>query len=106
MFCDEPSGRCIFRVVDVSINTASTLLRQAGEACEAFQDQTVRKENESHVQCGEVWSFIFAKQKFVATAKALQHKAAPDAGAQRMRGWSQGRPSTPVLGFAGHHCGG
>lgn len=64
----------ISRVVDVSINTVSKLLEDAGKACAAFHDDTVRGVSAKRVQCDEIWSFTYAKQKNVAAAKA-----APDA---------------------------
>jgi IS1 family transposase len=61
--------RPISRVADVSINTVDKLLRDAGEACVRFHDETVRNVKSRRVQCDEIWSFIYAKQKNVATAK-------------------------------------
>jgi len=57
-------------VADVSINTVDKLLREAGEACVLFHDETVRNVTAKRVQCDEIWSFIYAKQKNVAAAKA------------------------------------
>ena len=68
--------RSISRVVGVSINTVTKLLIQAGEACAAHHDETVRNVTASRVQCDEIWSFCYAKQKNVKTAKA----APADAG--------------------------
>lgn len=42
MLCEGSSMRSISRVVDVSINTVSKLLEDAGRACAAFHDDTVR----------------------------------------------------------------
>ncbi len=67
--------RSISRVVGVSINTVSKILVQAGEACAAYHDETVRKVNASKVQCDEIWSFVYAKQKNVKTAKAAPSDA-------------------------------
>lgn len=61
--------RLISRVVDVSINTVDKLLRHAGLACARFHDERVRGVKARHVQCDEIWSFVYAKQKNVATAK-------------------------------------
>jgi IS1 family transposase len=54
----------------VSINTVAKLLVDAGEACAAFHHATVRDVKASRVQCDEIWSFNYAKQKNVAKAKA------------------------------------
>jgi IS1 family transposase len=67
--------RSISRVADVSINTVTKLLEQAGEACVALHDETVRNVKASRVQCDEIWSFCHAKQKNVATAKAAPEGA-------------------------------
>ena len=42
MLVEGVSMRSISRVEDVSINTVAKLLEDAGAACEAFHDQTVR----------------------------------------------------------------
>ena len=70
MLCEGSSMRSISRVADVSINTVSKLLVEAGEACLAIHDETVRNVKASRVQCDEIWSFCHAKQKNVPTAKA------------------------------------
>lgn len=62
--------RSISRVADVSINTVSKLLVEAGEACLTLHDETVRDVKASRIQCDEIWSFCYAKDKNVATAKA------------------------------------
>ncbi len=62
--------RSISRVADVSINTVSKLLVEAGEACLAIHDETVRNVKASRIQCDEIWSFCHAKEKNIATAKA------------------------------------
>src|SRR6202035_4519282 len=46
------------------------LLETAGRACEAFHDKEVRNVQAKRVQCDEIWSFCYAKQKNVETAKA------------------------------------
>ena len=67
--------RSISRVADVSINTVTKLLEEAGEACLALHDETVRNVKASRIQCDEIWSFCHAKQKNVATAKAAPEGA-------------------------------
>lgn len=75
MLCEGSSMRSISRVADVSINTVSKLLVEAGEACLALHDDTVRNVKASRIQCDEIWSFCHAKQKNVATAKAAPEGA-------------------------------
>ena len=70
MLCEGSSMRSISRIADVSINTVSKLLVEAGEACLAIHDETVRNVKASRIQCDEIWSFCYAKAKNVATAKA------------------------------------
>ena len=70
MLCEGSSMRSISRITDVSINTVSKLLIEAGEACLAIHDETVRGVKASRIQCDEIWSFCYAKQKNVADAKA------------------------------------
>jgi IS1 family transposase len=75
MLCEGSSMRSISRVADVSINTVSKLLVEAGEACLAIHGETVRNVKASRIQCDEIWSFCHAKQKNVATAKAAPQGA-------------------------------
>ena len=59
----------------MSINTVSKLLVDAGKACAAFHDEKVRGVKASRVQCDEIWSFTYAKQKNVPAAKAAPEEA-------------------------------
>jgi len=68
MLIERSSMRSIGRVLDVSPNTVDKLLREAGEACLAIHDQEVRNVHAQRIQCDEIWSFCYAKQKNVATA--------------------------------------
>jgi IS1 family transposase len=67
--------RSIARVADVSFNTVAKLLVDAGKVCAAFHDDTVRDVEARRVQVDEIWSFTYAKQKNVATAKAAPDDA-------------------------------
>src|SRR6267154_1667999 len=69
MLCEGSSMRSISRVADVSINTVSKLLVDAGKACAAFHDEEVRDVKARRFQVNEIWSFTYAKQKNVAAAK-------------------------------------
>jgi IS1 family transposase len=69
MLCEGSSMRSIERVADVSLNTVTKLLVDAGQTCAAFHDQIVRNVNSQRIQCDEIWSFAYAKQKNVASAK-------------------------------------
>ena len=67
--------RSVSRVVDVSINTVSGLLVDAGKACAKHHDETVRNVRSKRIQADEIWSFCYAKEKNVATAKAAPEEA-------------------------------
>ena len=69
------SERAIARTVDVSPNTVSKLLIDAGNACANFHDKAVRGVKSKRVQCDEIWSFCYAKQKNVAEAKKAPQEA-------------------------------
>ena len=75
MLCEGSSMRSISRVADVSINTVSKLLAEAGEACLAIHNEEVRNVPAKRVQCDEIWSFCYAKQANVKTAKSAPEDA-------------------------------
>ncbi len=62
--------RSVSRVADVSINTVTKLLVDAGNACAGFHDETVRGVRAQRIQCDEIWSFCYAKAKNVPNAKS------------------------------------
>ena len=70
MLVEGSSLRWISRVCDVSINTVTKLLVDAGRVCAVFHDEKVRNVKARRVQVDEIWSFTYAKQKNVAKAKA------------------------------------
>ena len=57
------SIRGIARLVDVSPVTVLRQLELAGKACAEFHDANVRNVRARKVQCDEIWSFVFAKDK-------------------------------------------
>jgi len=67
--------RAISRVAEVSINTVTKLLVDAGLACARFHDGAVRGVEAKHVQYDEIWSFCYAKAKNVPSAKAAPDRA-------------------------------
>jgi hypothetical protein len=69
LLVESSSLRSISRVCDVSINTVTKLLVDAGRVCAVFHDEKVREVKARRVQVDEIWSFTYAKQKNVATAK-------------------------------------
>ena len=71
MLVEGVSMRSITRLTGVSINTVAKLLNDAGEACAAFHDLRVRGiEGHRKIQCDEIWSFVYAKERNVPRAKA------------------------------------
>jgi IS1 family transposase len=73
--CEGVSMRSISRMADVSINTVTKLLVDAGETCLALHDELVRDVKSERVQADEIWSFCYAKAKNVATATAAPEGA-------------------------------
>lgn len=63
MLCEGNSLRSISRIADCSINTVTKLLVDLGTACQEYHDKYVRDLRVKQVQCDEIWSFIYAKQK-------------------------------------------
>jgi IS1 family transposase len=70
MLCEGASMRSASRLADVSINTVSKLLVDAGKFCAGYHDAKVRGVKARRVQVDEIWSFTGAKQKNVAAMKA------------------------------------
>lgn len=60
------SMRATSRMCDVSINTVTKLLRDVGFACADYQNKVMRDLPCKRVQCDEIWSFCYAKEKNVA----------------------------------------
>ena len=69
MLCEGSSMRSVSRLADVSINTVSKLLVDAGRFCAGFHDAKVRDVKAKRVQVDEIWSFVGAKQKNVSGMK-------------------------------------
>jgi IS1 family transposase len=59
------SIRATVRMTGIAKNTIVKLLADVGQACERFQDRMLRALPCQHIQCDEVWSFCYAKQKNV-----------------------------------------
>lgn len=91
LLCEGSSMRSISRVCDVSINTVTKLLVDAGAACAAYHDRHVRKVQSKRIQCDEIWSFCYAKQKNVARAKV------PTDGAGDVWTWTGIDPDTKLM---------
>lgn len=66
------SLRSTSRIADVSINTVTKLLVEVGAACSDYQDRAFRNLKLKRIQCDEIWSFVYAKEKNV-TPKMIEH---------------------------------
>ena len=99
MLCEGSSMRSISRLCDVSINTVTKLLVDAGETCLALHDELVRDGASKRVQCDEIWSFCYAKAKNVADAKR------PVDGAGDVWTWTALDADTMVSYFVGDRSG-
>jgi IS1 family transposase len=62
------------RMLGVGKHTVLRLLEDAGCACAVFHDANVRNLSVRRLQCDEVWSFVYAKQKNV-TAEQMEDGA-------------------------------
>lgn len=66
------SIRSTVRMTGVAKNTIVKLLRDLGGACAKYHDAHVRGLKSRRVQCDEIWSFCYAKQKNVPAEKQGQ----------------------------------
>ena len=57
------SIRATVRMTGVAKNTIVKLLVDVGKACVEYQDKALRNLPCKHVQCDEIWSFCYSKQK-------------------------------------------
>ena len=63
LLVEGTSLRATSRLANVSINTVTKLLVDIGTACQKYHDEHVRNVASKRVQCDEIWSFIYAKDK-------------------------------------------
>jgi len=75
MLCEGMAIRAVARITGKSKNTISKLLVDAGKVCSAYQDAQFRNLDTRRVEVDEIWSFVYAKKKNVATAKAAPEGA-------------------------------
>jgi IS1 family transposase len=65
MLVEGNSMRVVSRMADCSINTVTKLLVDVGLACWIYQHRTLRDLPCKRIQCDEIWSFCYAKEKNV-----------------------------------------
>lgn len=75
LLCEGSSIRAITRLTGVSKNTVAKLLGDVGRVCMAYHDEHARNLTSKRIQVDEAWSFVYAKQKNVASAKAAPEGA-------------------------------
>src|ERR1700691_4274757 len=63
------SIRATCRMTGVSKDAVLKLIPDMGAACAAFHDAAVRNVRVQRVQCDEIWSFCYAKEKNVPVEK-------------------------------------
>ncbi len=73
------SLRSCSRIADVSINTVTKLLVDVGGACLQFHYDNVVNVNSRRIECDEIWSFVYAKEKNVEFSEKTKEDGAGDA---------------------------
>ncbi len=63
------SLRATARMTGVALNTVTKLLTDLGLVCSIYQDTHMRDLTCARVQCDEIWSFCYSKQRNVPAAK-------------------------------------
>jgi len=66
------SIRATCRITHTAKGTVTRLLVSVGAACAKYQDEHLRNLPCKHIQCDEIWSFCYAKQKNVPEGKQGQ----------------------------------
>ena len=63
------SLRATARMTDVAFNTVLKFLPEIGQACAQYQDHAFRNLSCKRIQCDEIWSFCYSKEKNVPKRK-------------------------------------
>src|SRR5438093_2209839 len=72
------SIRSTVRMTGVAKNTVVKLLRNLGRACDEYQRRTLVNLRCRRIQCDEIWSFVYAKEKNVTPEIAVKQGWAGD----------------------------
>jgi IS1 family transposase len=75
LLCEGSSIRAVTRLTGASKNTVAKLLADTGKACAAYHDKHVQNVRSKRIQVDEIWSFTYAKEKNVRSAKAAPEGA-------------------------------
>jgi len=70
--CEGLGIRATVRMTGVAKNTIVKLLAEVAVACNEYQDKTLRNLTSKRIQCDEIWSFCYAKDKNVPREKRGQ----------------------------------
>ena len=107
LLVEGSSLRSISRIVDVSFNTVLKLLPKVGSACEKFHTERVLNVSSERLQCDELWSFCYSKQKNVTNempegAGDVWTWTALDADTKLMVSWFVGDRSVESANYFMH----
>lgn len=69
LLCEGNSLRATSRLADVSFNTVLKFVVDIGTVCQKYHDEHVRQVQSKRVQCDEIWSFIYSKDKNIPKDK-------------------------------------
>ncbi|OGN89375.1 MAG: transposase [Chloroflexi bacterium RBG_13_46_14] len=72
VLCEGNSIRSTARITDSAVNTVVKLLREVGNACLKYQDEAMHDLPCQKLQCDEIWSFVYSKDKNVPEDKRGQ----------------------------------
>lgn len=75
LLCEGVGINAACRISGASKMTVLKLLADAGEACAGYHDTHVRGLNSKRVECDEIWSFVYAKEKNVSRALSAPDNA-------------------------------
>src|ERR1700681_4377765 len=67
--CEGLAIRATVRMTGVSKNTIVKLLQEIGLTCSEYQDKVFRNLTCKRIQCDEIWSFCYAKDRNVPKDK-------------------------------------
>src|ERR1700731_292728 len=110
LLCEGSSIRAVTRLTGSSKKAVSRLMVDAGHAADWYQDRVFRNLTCKRFQVDEIWAFVYAKQKNVATAKKAPANAgdiwtwtAIDADTKLIPSWlTGGRERVAAIIFMGH----
>lgn len=70
--CEGLSIRATVRLTGVAKNTVVKLLADLGTVCDAYHDEHVRNIAAKRIQCDEIWSFCYGKDKNISDEKKAE----------------------------------